>query len=85
MAAVGRNEPLCDLKNVVAFGHNELWRPKAANDLFVTLIWPQKWPIWQPWEQRWGTGKAPAQNVTHLRYLQNLVKLYNMFSFWLHL
>ena len=49
MAASGREWPLCELKNVVAFGHNELWRPKAANDLFMTLIWPQKWPIWQPW------------------------------------
>ena len=30
MTAEGRNEGLCDLSNVVAFGHNEQWRPKAA-------------------------------------------------------
>ena len=30
MAAEGRKEGLCDLSNVVAFGHNELWLPKAA-------------------------------------------------------
>ena len=30
MAAEGREEGLCDLSNVVAFGHNEQWRPKAA-------------------------------------------------------
>ena len=30
MAAGGRKEGLCDLSNVVAFGHNEQWRPKAA-------------------------------------------------------
>ena len=27
---------ICDLSNVVAFGHNELWRPKAAK-LFTKL------------------------------------------------
>ena len=30
MMAEGRKEGLCDLSNVVAFGHNEQWRPKAA-------------------------------------------------------
>ena len=30
MATGGRKEGLCDLSNVVAFGHNEQWRPKAA-------------------------------------------------------
>ena len=30
MPADGRNECLCDLSNVVAFGHNKQWRPKAA-------------------------------------------------------
>ena len=30
MAAKGRKEGLCDLSNVVAFGHNEQWRPKAV-------------------------------------------------------
>ena len=30
MTAEGRNEGLCDLSNVVAFGHNEQWRPMAA-------------------------------------------------------
>ena len=30
MVAEGRKEGLCDLSNVVAFGHNELWRQKAA-------------------------------------------------------
>ena len=35
----------CDFSNVVAFGHNELRRPKAANSLAVTSkccgLWPQ--------------------------------------------
>ena len=30
MAADGHIEGLCDLSNVVAFGHNKQWRPKAA-------------------------------------------------------
>ena len=30
MAAEGRIEGLCDLSKVVASGHNEQWRPKAA-------------------------------------------------------
>ena len=30
MAAERREEHLCDLSNIVAFGHNEQWRPKAA-------------------------------------------------------
>ena len=30
MAAEGRKEGVCDLSNVVAFGHNELWLPKGA-------------------------------------------------------
>ena len=30
MAAEGCQEGLCDLSNVVAFGHNEQWWPKAA-------------------------------------------------------
>ena len=30
MAAEGRKEGLYDLSNVVAFGHNEQWRPKAV-------------------------------------------------------
>ena len=36
MAAEGRKKGLCDLSNVVAFGHNELWRPKAAK--FITKL-----------------------------------------------
>ena len=30
MAARCRKEGLCDLSNVVAFGHNEQWRPNSA-------------------------------------------------------
>ena len=30
MVAEGRKEDLCDLSNVVAFGHNEQWPPNAA-------------------------------------------------------
>ena len=30
MAAEGHKEGLCDLSDVVAFGHNELWLPQAA-------------------------------------------------------
>ena len=30
MAAEGSKEGFCDLLNVVTFGHNEQWRPKAA-------------------------------------------------------
>ena len=42
MAAEGRKEGLCDLSNVVAFGHNELWRPKAAK---VAIKLPKITPI----------------------------------------
>ena len=33
---------ICDFSNVVAFGHNELRQPKAANSLAVTskMLWP---------------------------------------------
>ena len=33
---------ICDFSIVVAFGHNELWRPKAANRVSVTsqVLWP---------------------------------------------
>ena len=33
---------ICDLSIVVAFGHNELWRPKAAKRVSVTfqMLWP---------------------------------------------
>ena len=33
---------ICDLVVVVAFGHNELWRPKAAKKVSVTsqILWP---------------------------------------------
>ena len=47
---------ICDLSNVVAFGHNELWRPRAANNVCVTsqLLWPSATTNcggWRP--QKW--------------------------------
>ena len=33
---------ICDLENLVAFGHKQLWRPPVANRLSVTsrILWP---------------------------------------------
>ena len=41
-ASVANLVAICDLSIVVAFGHNELWRPKAAESVCVTsqLLWP---------------------------------------------
>ena len=41
-ASVANLAAICDLSIVVAFGHNELWRPKAAESVCVTsqLLWP---------------------------------------------
>ena len=36
MAAGGRKEGVCDLSNVVAFGHNEQWLTNAAK--VVTML-----------------------------------------------
>ena len=35
MVASGRKYTLCDLSNVVVSGHNELWRPSAAEVIFI--------------------------------------------------
>ena len=35
MVAEGRKEGLCDLSNVVTFGHNELWRSAVAKVSFL--------------------------------------------------
>ena len=37
MAAEGRKECLCDLSNVVAFGHNKQWLPKGAAKVSTKL------------------------------------------------
>ena len=37
MAADGRKESLCDLLDVVAFGHNEQWLPKGAAKVCTKL------------------------------------------------
>ena len=39
--AEGHEFPLCELSNVVAFGHNELWWPKDTNCLSVNsqMLW----------------------------------------------
>ena len=41
-ASVANLAAICDLSIVVAFGHNELWRPRAANNVSLTsqLLWP---------------------------------------------
>ena len=35
MVASGRKYTLCDLSNVEVSGHNELWRPSAAEVIFI--------------------------------------------------
>ena len=41
-ASVANLAAICDLSIVVAFGHNELWRPKAAERVSLTsqMLWP---------------------------------------------
>ena len=81
MAAEGRKESLCDLSNVVASGHNELWRPKAANSLSVTLkmLWPLattnlggRWPQMICFLLYFGhkSGQSGNPNEQSLRSLQ---------------
>ena len=43
------NSPFVTSEMLWPSAKNKLRRLNAANDLFVTLIWPQKWPIWQPY------------------------------------
>ena len=48
MSAKGRKKGLCDLSNVVALGHNEMWWPKAAKVTIKLLLLHglgQKWCV----------------------------------------
>ena len=37
MAVYVRNYPFCDFKNILAFGHNELWLSLNVNSLYLPL------------------------------------------------
>ena len=53
-ASVANLVAICDLSIVVAFGHNELWRPKAAESVCVTsqLLWPSATTNCGSWRPR---------------------------------
>ena len=64
---------ICDLSNVVAFGHNELWRPRAANNVCVTsqLLWPSATTNcggWRP--QKWLLSWLKYPRMAILGHLQ---------------
>ena len=64
---------ICDLSNVVAFGHNELWRPRAANNVCVTsqLLWPSATTNcggWRP--QKWLLSWLKYPQLAILGHLQ---------------
>ena len=52
MPAEGHKEGFCNLSNVVAFGHNELWRPKAVKSVIEydlsNVVALDHNELWQP-------------------------------------
>ena len=78
---VVRNSVHCKFSNVVAFGHNKLWRLVAANSLFVTLkmLWTSATTIYGVrWLQMANLATLPGAQKTdrvlesYRGYLSNL-------------